>query len=728
MNYPVGWTTVTGLTNSILYRSCIFNGTLLETLEIPEGITQIPANAFDGCTNFTHFDLPQSLTSIQTETFRGCSGLTEMIIPPAVVSIGKGAFADCTRLTSVTMNNGLQSIERDAFRNCPALGKTYIYPSVTSIGSNAFSGWEDLEIHCEYGSVALQYAIDNSIPYFYLSLTGASRPSGTLYSGDTFALYGYVRSSEPIISVTATIYNADGSDILQTVTVAPGITDYSLSGTVNANMLFANLPLGNYCYSLVATARDETEILQSCMFTIAPPPLRVHLSGMTPLDGTVGTDYRFTGTISSNYAITSVNATLTRVDTSATVATYSASPATLTASLTPINDSIDFSKLPLIGEYAFVLKITANGQVRTLYSGSFMMGDYDGAIDDTKFSEIVEFASDPKNVNLFAEYNDEMTYLGNMDGSDIFLMAVNSYSEVLRAELLGLFTGEDTSRYKIDLYKKEITDLIDDLDENISLVTANDTYLKASNSLKDYGKIVFTEVFDGQKYFMTEYLQDMYDTMNGTIEGYSTYLDGVDWMYMSIETITAMMQNYENGLKVIAVYAENNPGDAEFAVALDELASEYSSKIKKAWTAAIKKLADDLIGKAVDEAIKAFLGTVSSKAGGLYSIVTFAIDVSMELSGYGEVAENLETFMIQCNTYTTAKAGYMKAFNEVLGGDTSTRALNKLEMNFRLARQSGMRIYDTMVEIAGHYTDEGQRLVGKWGELNLMIYSTPFDN
>lgn len=48
----------------------------LKTLEIPNGVTSIAPDAFQGCQSLTSITIPHSVTNIGYNTFLGCSALT----------------------------------------------------------------------------------------------------------------------------------------------------------------------------------------------------------------------------------------------------------------------------------------------------------------------------------------------------------------------------------------------------------------------------------------------------------------------------------------------------------------------------------------------------------------------------------------------------------------------------------------------------------------------------
>ena len=118
----------------------------LTSITIPNSVTTIEYGAFLNCYNLTSITIPNSVTSIGNGAFYGCSGLTSVTIPNSVTSIGGEAFYECTGLTSITIPNNVTSIGDYAFYNCSSLTSVTIPNSITSIGNSAFRGCSSLAV------------------------------------------------------------------------------------------------------------------------------------------------------------------------------------------------------------------------------------------------------------------------------------------------------------------------------------------------------------------------------------------------------------------------------------------------------------------------------------------------------------------------------------------------------------------------------------------------------
>ena len=191
-NYPFqGCTSLTAITvaannttyasqDGILYNKAktqfiIIPQALSGNVTIPEGITTIYANAFNGCTGLTSVTIGEGVTSIYNDTFQGCASLTaitvaannttyasqdgilynkaktrfilipsnlsgNVTIPVGVTSIDDNAFSGCTGLTGVTIPTSVTSIGQSAFSDCTGLTSVTCLPTTPpTLGTGVFT-------------------------------------------------------------------------------------------------------------------------------------------------------------------------------------------------------------------------------------------------------------------------------------------------------------------------------------------------------------------------------------------------------------------------------------------------------------------------------------------------------------------------------------------------------------------------------------------------------------
>lgn len=126
---------------------------------IPEGTTEIPANAYKG-KNIRSITIPNSVIRIGSNAFEGCTKLMSVTIQNGVVTIEDGAFAGCTTLSSVNIGNRVESIGDNAFANCKFLTSIKLPNSISTIGRNAFGGCVNLnEITIGSSVTSLGYGV-----------------------------------------------------------------------------------------------------------------------------------------------------------------------------------------------------------------------------------------------------------------------------------------------------------------------------------------------------------------------------------------------------------------------------------------------------------------------------------------------------------------------------------------------------------------------------------------
>ena len=126
-----------------------FAGSRITSLIIPETVTEIEVNAFEGCNSLETVEIRANISTIPDGCFGECSNLQSITIPSSVQRIGSKAFVCCHKLTDIRIDGNNFIVEDGAIYS--ANGSTLIaYPSasgnvkvsdtVTSIAKEAFEG------------------------------------------------------------------------------------------------------------------------------------------------------------------------------------------------------------------------------------------------------------------------------------------------------------------------------------------------------------------------------------------------------------------------------------------------------------------------------------------------------------------------------------------------------------------------------------------------------------
>jgi hypothetical protein len=136
------WCEITFNSQPLNYAHSLYiNNSLVTNLVIPNTITEIKANAFNGASCLTSITIPESVTSIGNSAFWGCSGLSEITIPSSVTNIGANAFYNCRGLGNVTIPNSVNSIGSNAF---------YFVTNIIYYGTATGSPWGALSVNGYY--------------------------------------------------------------------------------------------------------------------------------------------------------------------------------------------------------------------------------------------------------------------------------------------------------------------------------------------------------------------------------------------------------------------------------------------------------------------------------------------------------------------------------------------------------------------------------------------------
>lgn len=112
---------------------------------VPSTVTHIDAGAF-AYSSLNTITLPEHLTQIKERTFYKCYDLAAIDIPADVDSIGNYAFYYCKSLKKATLHSGVKYIGYEAFYNCESLESINLPEGITTIGSEVFYNCRSLTV------------------------------------------------------------------------------------------------------------------------------------------------------------------------------------------------------------------------------------------------------------------------------------------------------------------------------------------------------------------------------------------------------------------------------------------------------------------------------------------------------------------------------------------------------------------------------------------------------
>lgn len=115
-----------------------YNCDNLQSIELPESVTNIESYAFYSCDNLQSIKLPESVTKIGDYVFYNCKKLSKIDFSENITSIGEYAFYNCRKLQNIDFGNKLESIGSHAFEMCLSFTQLILPETIKSIDSDAF--------------------------------------------------------------------------------------------------------------------------------------------------------------------------------------------------------------------------------------------------------------------------------------------------------------------------------------------------------------------------------------------------------------------------------------------------------------------------------------------------------------------------------------------------------------------------------------------------------------
>lgn len=118
--------------------ACLVSYPYLETLVMPDSITQMQAFAFYDSIRLKSVRLPSGLKTISEGAFGRCRALTSIVIPESVVEICSEAFYQCSSLEAVMIPDSVAFVGGRAFLQVPHIcyhGSATGFPWGATVGN-----------------------------------------------------------------------------------------------------------------------------------------------------------------------------------------------------------------------------------------------------------------------------------------------------------------------------------------------------------------------------------------------------------------------------------------------------------------------------------------------------------------------------------------------------------------------------------------------------------------
>ena len=202
-------------------------------IKIPSSCKVIRSDyAFNGAEDYRNFvagiesvEIPNTVTELGYAAFHNFKNLVSIELPESITKIGENSFKDCEKLENIVLDKNLKEIEDDAFSGCKSLRSIIIPENVTSIGDFAFEGCYDLTY----------ITIPSSVEYmgervFNRTAWYNNKQDGLIYINNI--LYGYkgnmpentsINIKEGTKSICGATFDVDYSNNLVNVTIPESV-------------------------------------------------------------------------------------------------------------------------------------------------------------------------------------------------------------------------------------------------------------------------------------------------------------------------------------------------------------------------------------------------------------------------------------------------------------------------------------------------------------------------
>ena len=156
-----------------------FTSTDITEVIMPSTVIGIGYAAFKNCSSLTGITLHEGITNVDAYAFQGCSSITSIDIPNSVTYLGQYAFQNCTSLVTATIGSGLTELDTYLFQGCSKLSRIDIPENITKVRDFAFGKCRNMKEVTMGGSVASigRYSFDGCKSLSSITISTVVAPS-----------------------------------------------------------------------------------------------------------------------------------------------------------------------------------------------------------------------------------------------------------------------------------------------------------------------------------------------------------------------------------------------------------------------------------------------------------------------------------------------------------------------------------------------------------------------
>ena len=184
----------------------------LQSVSIPEGVTEIEGQAFESCISLERIFIPDSVKTIGDFAFHGCESLQEVSLPEGLETLEFGVFYECEKLKEVHFRGhgrcltvipaycfekcrslerfifpeSVQLIERGAFSTCEKLAEVSIPMGLKKIEKGAFYRCENLKSVTTQGQGTVGLSLEDYVFWGCKALKKIDLPEQSLFGKNVF--------------------------------------------------------------------------------------------------------------------------------------------------------------------------------------------------------------------------------------------------------------------------------------------------------------------------------------------------------------------------------------------------------------------------------------------------------------------------------------------------------------------------------------------------------------